>query len=226
MYRRLVGNLRLRSAIPNISSLSENENENAHDELERGCRETPPNHRKYTLEYVLRSSWQGANLPFFYFSMLYSILGGDIISKGKQFEKLFREQVEALGDVYCFRIVDYSTFMGIMNPADFLAFHKPNMYMIECKTTAGASLPFKNISDYQLKSLWESFIKYSIDSYIIVWYYDKEACRAIPISVVKGLIDEGKKSIRYDYGDNRIIEITGKKKRVYYEWDWKPLFMR
>lgn len=126
--------------------------------------------------------------------------------------------------MYCYRVLDYSNFMGISNPADFLAFHKPNMYMIECKTTAGASLPFKNISDYQLKSLWESFIKYSVDSYVIVWYYDKERCRAIPISVIKELINDGKKSIRYDHEDNRIIEITGKKKRIYCEWDWKPLF--
>lgn len=153
-------------------------------------------------------------------------IGCDIINKGKQFEKLFREQVEALGDVYCYRILDYSNYMGISNPADFIAFHKPNMYMIECKTTAGASLPFKNISEYQLKSLWESFIKYSIDSYIIVWYYEKEVCRAIPISVIKELIDVNKKSIRYDHKDRRIINITGKKKRVYYDWDWKLLFRR
>lgn len=85
-------------------------------------------------------------------------------------------------------------------------------------------MPFKNISDYQLKSLWESFIKYSVDSFVIVWYYDKGICRAIPISVIKELIDDGKKSIRYDHEDNRIIEITGKKKRIYCEWDWKPLF--
>ena len=85
--------------------------------------------------------------------------------------------------------------MGIMNPADFFAYHKPNMYMIECKTTAGASLPFKNISEYQLKSLWEAFIKYTIDSYIIVWYYDKEVCRAIPISVIKDSYDVLKSSM-------------------------------
>ena len=85
-------------------------------------------------------------------------------------------------------------------------------------------MPFKNISDYQLKSLWESFIKFGIDSYVIVWYYERERCRAIPISVIKELIDGGKKSIRYDHEDNRIIEITGTKKRVYYDWNWKLLF--
>lgn len=114
--------------------------------------------------------------------------------------------------------------MGISNPCDYFCYYKPNMYMIECKTTSGASLPFKNISEYQLKSLWESFIKYSIDSYLIVWYYEKERCRAIPISVIKEMIDEGKKSIRYNYKDSRIVEITGKKKRVYFEWDWKRIF--
>lgn len=151
-------------------------------------------------------------------------IGCDIINKGKQFEKLFREQVEALGDVYCYRILDYSNFMGISNPCDYICYYKPNMYMIECKTTAGASLPFKNISGYQLKSLWESFIKYFIDSYVIVWYYEKETCRAIPISVIKEMIDGNKKSIRYDHKDRRIINITGKKKRVYYDWDWESLF--
>lgn len=162
-------------------------------------------------------------MPFlFVYDILY--LGGDTISKGKQFEKLFREQVEALGDVFCYRILDYSNYMGISNPCDYFCYYKPNMYMIECKTTAGASLPFKNISDYQLKSLWESFIKYSIDSYVIVWYYEKEVCRAIPISVIKEMIDVNKKSIRYDHKDRRIINITGKKKRVYYDWDWESLF--
>ena len=85
-------------------------------------------------------------------------------------------------------------------------------------------MPFKNISGYQLKSLWEAFIKFSIDSYVIVWYYDKGVCIAIPISVIKEMIDEGKKSIRYDHNDSRIIEITGTKKRVYYDWNWKLLF--
>ena len=81
MYRRLVGNLRLRSVISNISSLSENENENAHDELERGCRETPPNHRKYTLEYVLRSSWQVANLPFLFMCVILYVEGVIVLAK-------------------------------------------------------------------------------------------------------------------------------------------------
>lgn len=35
-----------------------------------------------------------------------------------------------------------------------------------------------------------------LDNYILVWYYE----------------------------DSRIIEIVGKKKRIYFEWDWQPLF--
>ena len=157
----------------------------------------------------------------FYLTVIYYTLGGDNISKGKQFEKLFREQVEALGDVYCYRILDYSNFMGISNPCDTLAYCYPYMFMIEMKTTETPSLPFKNISNYQLKSLLAGNKIYGVKAGFLIWWVNHDTTKWVPPEVI---VEHEKKSLRYDYKDNRILTIHGKKKRVFFEYDWKRFF--
>lgn len=144
------------------------------------------------------------------------------MSLAKNFEKLCKCGIEKVA--YIYRINDFGNLVGISNPCDFFAYKYPYMYMLEMKTTAGYSLPLKNISDYQYKSMLEASIKYKIKSYFIVWYYDRNVTLAIPVEVVKAVKESNKKSIRYDYKNDKIITIQGEKKKIYYSYDWKSFF--
>lgn len=140
----------------------------------------------------------------------------------KNFEKICKAGIEK--EAYIYRINDFGNLIGISNPCDFIAYKYPYMYMLEMKTTSGSSLPLKNISDYQYNSMLYATIKYKIKSFFIVWYYDKDVTVAIPVEVIQDIKKLNKKSIKYTYIDNRIIKLSGKKKKIYFEYNWKEFF--
>lgn len=142
----------------------------------------------------------------------------------KQFEKNIATQLRAIKDTYVYRLSDLVNQFGVANPCDYFCFYKNTFFLLEMKTTELPSLPLKNISDYQYISMLEASRKKGIKSYLIVWWYEKGITRAIPISVIKDIKETDKKSIRYDYHDDRIIDITGTKKKLYYDYDWGKFF--
>lgn len=146
------------------------------------------------------------------------------MSIAKQFEKNVATQLKAIKDTYVYRLSDLVNQFGVANPCDYFCFYKNTFFLLEMKTTEGASLPLKNISDYQYSSMLEASNKKGIKAYFLVWWYSKDLTRAIPISVIKDIKETNKKSIRYDYKDSRIIEIDGVKKKLYFEYDWNKFF--
>ena len=142
-------------------------------------------------------------------------------SLAKTFEKICKNGIEK--EAYIYRINDFGNFAGISNPCDFIAYKYPYMYMLEMKTTAGSSIPIKNISEYQYQSMLNA-TKHKIKSFFIIWYYDKDITIALPVEVLRDIKETNKKSIRYDYNDDRIIKIVGEKEKVYFEYDWKRFF--
>lgn len=145
-----------------------------------------------------------------------------IMNDGKMFEKVCREQIRDIA--YIYRINDFGNVMGIKNPCDHFAYKYPYFYMLENKAYSGASLPLKAISDYQLESMTKARKYKGILSYFLIWYMDKDVTRAVPVEVINELQQTNKKSIRYDYADDRIIEIDGIKKKKYFIYDWAKFF--
>lgn len=144
---------------------------------------------------------------------------------GKAFEERFKEDWKKSfpsGDII--RLYDNTLgYLNISNISDFIGYDYPNMYYLECKVHAGASIPFTKISQYD-KLITKSTIK-GIRSGVILYLYDKEKVYYIPASTIKIMKEDGKKSVgikAVEEGYN-IIEIPSRKLRVFMESDYTIL---
>lgn len=146
-------------------------------------------------------------------------------SRGKDFESVIQESFERVPDTLVYRVPDQMTYRyGSKNPCDFFIYHKPVLYCFECKATNKQSLPFANISENQ----WTELLKMSAISGVIAgilcWYVNYDKTVFIPIQFLETLKQNGAKSIRYDADDLAIIELRGRKKRVFWEYDAQSFF--
>ena len=93
---------------------------------------------------------------------------------------------------------------------------------------------YGNITNKQ----WEGLLKKSkikgVFAGIICWWIDKDITRFIPIQILQCEKDDGMKSIRYDadlgigyqdeYQFSPVIDLKGKKKRVFFDYDMDDFF--
>ena len=152
------------------------------------------------------------------------------INRGKDFEEVIRKSFEKVPDTNVERMADpVQGYLGVRNHADFIVYHKPYEYHIECKSVHGNTLPFSNIT----KNQWDGLLEVSkIDGIIagvIVWFVDRDITLFIPIQTLQLMKDVGIKSIRYDVlddceGDTDILEIKGKRKRVFFDYSMQDFF--
>ena len=147
------------------------------------------------------------------------------VNRGKDFESVVKEAFEKIPNTSVYRVPDQMTYkVGSKNPCDFLIYHKPILYAIECKATNKPSLPFTNITEFQ----WTELLKMSkIDGVvagILCWWVNCDRTAFIPIQFLEILKQNGAKSIRYDADDKEIIDIPGRKKRVFWEYEMVKLF--
>lgn len=141
------------------------------------------------------------------------------MSLGKNFESICAIQLQEQG-FHVQRLPDQMTFLkGSKNPCDYITYKYPYMFLMEMKTTAGSSMPLKNISEFQMKSLNDAFLWKGVIGLYLVWFYDKNVTVAILGDDVAKL---DKKSVRYD--DDICIVIEGTKKHKYFEYNFTKLF--
>ena len=146
-------------------------------------------------------------------------------NRGKKFENVIKTAFEKVDGVSIDRLHDQTTgFKGSSNICDFIVYKEPYEYYIECKSVHGASLPFSNITDTHWNGLLQKSQIEGVFAGVICWWIDKDVTKFIPIQVLAWLDMAGYKSIRYDkdipdkyIGD--IIEIKGKKRRVFFDYD-------
>lgn len=147
------------------------------------------------------------------------------VNRGKQFENVIRESFEKVDGVSIDRLHDQTTgYIGSQNICDFIVYKEPYEYYIECKSVHGASLPFSNITETQWNGLLEKSKIQGVFAGIICWFVDKDVTLFIPITTLQLMRKVGMKSVRYDAiddceGDTDMIRISGKKKRVFFEYD-------
>ena len=142
-------------------------------------------------------------------------------NRGKQFENVIREAFEKVPNVSIDRLHDQTTgFVGSSNICDFIVYREPYEYYFECKSVHGNTLPFSNITDTQWKGLLEKAKIEGVFAGVICWWINKDTTLFLPIEELELEKQHGWKSIRYDIiQDNGVIEIKGKKKRVFFEYD-------
>ena len=143
---------------------------------------------------------------------------------GKKFEAIIGDSFRAMTDVSVDRIPDQTMkFKDRKNVSDYIVYKYPHQYYVECKSVHGNTLPIANIT--QLESLWiKEVLTKGVISGVMCWWVDKGITRWIPVEeIVKRKLD-GKKSIRFDEEIEGSKTITGRKKKVYFEYDMKSFF--
>ena len=147
------------------------------------------------------------------------------VNRGKQFENVIRKSFECVEGVSIDRLNDNTAgFKGVAGICDFIVYKEPYEYYIECKSVHGASLPFSNITDTQWNGLLEKSQIEGVFAGVICWWIDKDVTKFIPIQALQWNKENGYKSIRYNHNGTSFIEIKGKKKRVFFEYDMEEFF--
>ena len=142
------------------------------------------------------------------------------VNRGKQFEDVVREAFEKVPGVSIDRLHDQTThYKGSTNICDFIVYREPYEYYFECKSVHGNTLPFRNISATQWKGLLEKSFIEGVFAGIICWFIDKDRTLFIPIQTLQKLLNSGNVSYRYDWDSYDVVEIKGKKKRVFFDYD-------
>lgn len=148
------------------------------------------------------------------------------VSRGKEFEGIIKEAFLNVPNTSVDRLHDQMSGFKVTskNVSDFIVYHKPHEYYIECKSVHGNVLPFSNITDHQWASLLEKSEIDGVIAGVIVWFIDHDVTYFVPIQQLQYAEGYGKKSIRYDDTFIKKIDIPGKKKRVFFEYDMTVLF--
>ena len=149
------------------------------------------------------------------------------INKGKIFEDKFRENwKKCFPNTFVFRIVDQvSGFLNTsQNPCDFLCFPGKKLFMVECKSHDGASIPFSAIPQYERLLEYKNFE--NVVPGIIIWFKEKDKLIWVHINVAEKIFNDGNKSIQLKMLNDEkydLKEIPSVKKRVYLEANYNYL---
>lgn len=148
-------------------------------------------------------------------------------NRGKDFEEVVRKCFEKVKDTSIIRLPDPAMgYLGYRNVCDFIVYHYPKQYFIECKSCHGASLPLDNITRNQREGLAEVKDILGVRAGVLVWFVDHDYTVWVPIQVILGMRENGEKSLNWKRAQlmNRCIEVLGKKKRVFFDYDMEDFF--
>lgn len=146
-----------------------------------------------------------------------------MLNKGKQFEEQFKKDfVATFPNSFILRLPDQMTGYKSysQNPCDFICFVQGKLFLIECKSHKGASLPFEALSQYD--KLYSYSKADGVEAGVIIWLYEKDKVLYVPITTIKQMKEEGKKSVgikALSEGYN-ITEVPSYKKRVFMSSDY------
>lgn len=153
------------------------------------------------------------------------------MNRGKDFEQIFRKQLEDSGfDVN--RVADNTAgYMGGRNICDFITYLYPNIFYLELKTIKGNTLPFANITMNQQQGLLEKEKVEGAGAGIIVWFMEHDKTFFVSADCLQRIKNQGTskslnikdlklKSEEFDKGTYyKCFEIPGIKKRVFFNYD-------
>ena len=158
------------------------------------------------------------------------------VNRGKQFEGKIAESFDRIKDVSVIRLHDQTMgYLGGQNPCDFIIYHKPYLYAIECKSVHGNTFPiyskdikkkYGNITNYQWESLMELSNIKGVFAGVLVWFIDKDETVFFDINLLNRWRKAGHKSIHsYPEWLEHVEKKTdwcyleGKKKRVFFDYN-------
>ena len=144
---------------------------------------------------------------------------------GKQFENKFRQDWNnSFPGTFLLRLNDQVSGYKYTsaNLCDFIAYVDGKLFLLECKSHAGASLPFSSVSQYDRLKQFVGIPGIRVG--IILWLYEKDKCLYVPIKTVTKLLSNNEQSVGIRHlGTEELIDIPSKKKRVFLDSDYKQL---
>lgn len=147
------------------------------------------------------------------------------LSRGKQFENKLKADFSKIPGSHIERIYDnVSGYKSIRGRSDFIGYIFPNMFFIECKSHKGNTFPFSELRQYD--DLLEVSGIHGIRCGVVLWMIDHDLVVYLPISTVKQMKGNNKKSFNVKdlaNDDYRIINIPSKKKRIFMDSDYRIL---
>lgn len=147
------------------------------------------------------------------------------LNRGKQFEKKFASDFLKIENSSLDRLYDVTSgYKSISQISDFIGYIYPNIFYLECKTHKGNTFPLANLTQYE-KLLPKVGIK-GVRVGMILWMIEHDVIVYIPISSIKKMKEDGKKSFNIKMlkeNTYRIIEIPSVKKRVFLDADYSVL---
>ena len=156
------------------------------------------------------------------------------VNRGKSFESVIKSAFEKVNDVSIDRLHDQTTgYIGSSNICDFIVYKKPYEYYIECKTVHGNTFSifsndksgkgevYGNVTKKQWEGLSEKAKISGVLAGVLIWWVDKDTTKFISIEELQNH-RENNKSVRYDAELG--IELSGKKKRVFFDYDMQEFF--
>lgn len=148
-------------------------------------------------------------------------------SRGKKFEDRFKSDwVESVTDSVCYRLYDtMSGYMGQRNVGDFICYKYPLMFIIDCKSIQGNTLPFSDLRQYDQMLEYKNIKGVRVG--FVVWFVDHDKVLWIPVQTMEKIQKEGLKSynIRKMFGndDYPILEIPSYKLRTFMKSNYSEL---
>lgn len=151
------------------------------------------------------------------------------MNRGKQFEDLVRSSISKLENTLIVRLYDVTTgYLNQNNICDYIVYRHPTIFLIECKAIQVSTLNFKShIRENQLNGLLESSKIYGVKAGILCWFINHNKTLFIPIEYIQELQEKGYKSFNINnYNISAVYEVPGKKKRVFFEYDFDSFLER
>ena len=146
------------------------------------------------------------------------------VNRGKQFEDQVRIGLSKVPETSVDRLIDpQNGYAGVRNICDFIVYHYPHQYYVECKSCYGNTLPFSNITKNQWDGLYEKSKFAGVYAGVIVWFIDHDMTLWVPIQTLHRMKAEGRKSINIkkpEELDGEYLIIPGDKKRILFDYDF------
>lgn len=152
------------------------------------------------------------------------------VNRGKSFEGVVEDCLMRVDETSVVRLYDpQGGYSSVANICDYIAYRYPTQYVLECKAVHKNLLSIHSNNPKKKYGLisnkqWEGMLEVKNCSRssvvgVICWWIDHDVTRFIPIRVLDEYYKNGMKSVRFDIEDDRIVDISGIKKRVFFDYD-------
>jgi len=115
-------------------------------------------------------------------------------------------------------------YKNIGNVGDFICYKYPNIYLLDCKSIQGNTLPFSDLRQYDQMLKYKDILGVAVG--FIVWFVDHDRVLWIPVQTMEKIKTEGLKSFNINKmtPDNYFfLEIPSKKLRTFLKSDYSSL---